>query len=161
MRTRDIQHSLLPPTGKNSSTLTKGLTRVPVTRGLASRPGKTLIHIIKQGKRKPHSSQHVRPRVSVLINDNQCVKFLLSKRLTGSKQTLNSTQHDQTGQESDQTVNFHQSSLSCTYCTRAATKERHKSSHCRLDSEIKICEQCFLCRFVCSMKLAPNVPNVT
>ena len=38
--------------------------------------------------------------------------------------------------------------FSCTYCNRAATKERHKSSHCKTkqSSVIKACEQCFLCR---------------
>ena len=38
--------------------------------------------------------------------------------------------------------------FSCTFCNRAATKERHKSSTCKLkqSSVIKICEQCFVCR---------------
>ena len=31
---------------------------------------------------------------------------------------------------------------SCTYCTRAATKERHKSGCCKTTSVIKICVQC-------------------
>ena len=37
---------------------------------------------------------------------------------------------------------------SCTYCKRAAAKERRKSGCCRLLSEIKICERCFLCRSI-------------
>ena len=37
---------------------------------------------------------------------------------------------------------------SCTYCLRAATKERRKSGCCKTTSDIKICEQCFLCRSI-------------
>ena len=38
--------------------------------------------------------------------------------------------------------------FSCTFCVRAAAKERLKSLHCKSKpkSVIKICEQCFLCR---------------
>ena len=38
--------------------------------------------------------------------------------------------------------------FSCTYCSWAATKERHKSSYCKTMSVIKICEQCFLYRSI-------------
>ena len=45
--------------------------------------------------------------------------------------------------------------FSCTYCNRAATKERHKSSHFKTkqSSVIKACEQCFLCRSFVFCKL--------
>ena len=45
--------------------------------------------------------------------------------------------------------------FSCTYCNRAATKERHKSSLCKTkqSSVIKACEQCFLCRSFVFCKL--------
>ena len=48
---------------------------------------------------------------------------------------------------------------SCTYCTRAATKERRKSGCCKTASVIKIYEQCFLYQS-CSVKNVPNVQNV-
>ena len=41
---------------------------------------------------------------------------------------------------------------SCTYCKRAATKERHKSGYCPM-SQIKIYERCCLCR---SLEFCPT-----
>ena len=106
MNTKVAQHKLHQTTRNNMSTLTKDLARVPGVRGLANRPGRILVHTIRKGRAKPHSSQHVLPKFSLLTNDIHCVKFLLSRRLTGSKQTLNCVQYHQTGPESGQTVNY-------------------------------------------------------
>ena len=58
----------------------------------------------------------------------------------GSRQTVNGTQK--------LVDSKFKCCFSCTYCNRAATKERYKSSHCKSkqSSIIKACEQCFLCR---------------
>ena len=106
MKTKVVPLNLPPPIERNVSTLTTGLTRLPEIRGLANRPGKILAPTTSRGSARPHSSQHVRPRASLFINDNHCVKFLLSRRLAGSKQTLNCAQYLETGPESGQTVNF-------------------------------------------------------
>ena len=104
----------------------------------------------RRGRARPLSSQHVQPSTSCLINDNHCVKFLLSRRLARSKQTLNYVQYLETGPESGQTVNFRKLKccFSCTFSSWAATKERHMSSYCKTKSEIKMGEQCFLCRSI-------------
>ena len=47
----------------------------------------------------PPSTHHVRPRASLLINDDYCVNFQCSKRLARSKQTLNVNQCHHTGPE--------------------------------------------------------------
>ena len=47
---------------------------------------------------------------------------------------------------------------SCTYCSRAAPKERHKSCFYKPKSAIKICEQCFLCRSVVFCKTCTKYP---
>ena len=106
LKIKAAQHKLHRTTGKTGSTLTKGLTRVPEIRGPANLPEKTLVPITRKERARPHISQHVRPRVSLLTNDNQCVKSLLSRRLTGSKETLDCVQYHQTGPESGQTVNL-------------------------------------------------------
>ena len=50
--------------------------------------------------------------------------------------------------------------FSCTFCCRAATKERHKSSYCKTErSEIKMCEQCFLCRSVVFCQTCTKCPT--
>ena len=64
---------------------------------------KILVITIRKGRARPHSSLHIRPRVSLLRNDNQS---LFSRRLTRSKQTLSCVQYHQTGPESGQTVLF-------------------------------------------------------
>ena len=64
------QHSLPPATKRSVSTLTKDQTRVPEIRGPANWPGKILAPTARRGRARPHSSQHVWPRVSLLINDN-------------------------------------------------------------------------------------------
>ena len=43
--------------------------------------GRTRRHVSKL-----QSSPRVRPRVSLLINDNQCVRYLFPSRLTGNNQ---------------------------------------------------------------------------
>ena len=48
---------------------------------------------------------------------------------------------------------------SCTYCTRAVAKERHKSDCCKTTSVIKICEQCFLCQSVVFCQTCTTCPN--
>ena len=51
--------------------------------------------------------------------------------------------------------------FSCTFCNRAAAKERHKSSVCKLkqSSAIKICEQCFVCRSLVFCKSCSKCPK--
>ena len=49
--------------------------------------------------------------------------------------------------------------FSCTFCSRAATKERHKSSYCKTKSEIKMCEQCFLCRSIVFCQTCTKCPQ--
>ena len=49
--------------------------------------------------------------------------------------------------------------FSCTFCSRAATKERHKSSYCKTKSEIKMCEQCFLCRSIVLCQTCTKCPQ--
>ena len=51
--------------------------------------------------------------------------------------------------------------FSCTFCNRAAAKERHKSSVCKLkqSSAIKICEQCFVCRSLVFCKTCSKCPK--
>ena len=92
MRIKVAQPSLPPTTKRNIITLTKDLTRVQDITAPAKRPGKLLVSTIRRGRGKPHSSHHVWPRVILLINDNQCVKFLLSRRLDRRKETLNTCQ---------------------------------------------------------------------
>ena len=46
----------------------------------------------------------------------------------------------------------------CTYCKRAATKERCKSSCCKT-SVIKICEPCFLCQSSVFCNKCTKCPN--
>ena len=106
LKINSAQHKLHPTTGKTGCTLTKGPTRVPEIRGPPNRTRKTLVLTIRKGRPRPHISQYVRPRVSLLTNDNQCVKSLLSRRLTGSKETLDCAQYHQTVPESGQTVNL-------------------------------------------------------
>ena len=50
---------------------------------------------------------------------------------------------------------------SCTYCTRAFTKENCKSLHVRLLSElqIKVCETCFLCQSIVFCKTCNKCPT--
>ena len=43
-------------------------------------------HIRERAGHRPESSHRIRPRVSLLINDNQCVSFLFSSRLAENKQ---------------------------------------------------------------------------
>ena len=48
------------------------------SKGLESQRGKVLVrHIRKRAGSRPESIHHVRPRASLLINDNQCEKNLL------------------------------------------------------------------------------------
>ena len=49
---------------------------------------------------------------------------------------------------------------SCTFCKRAATKERHKSDCCKFASRIKIYEQCSCVDHLSSVKPVPNVQTV-
>ena len=51
--------------------------------------------------------------------------------------------------------------FSCTFCNRAAAKERHKSSVCTIkqSSAIKICEQCFVCRSLVFCKSCSKCPK--
>ena len=49
--------------------------------------------------------------------------------------------------------------FSCTFC-RAATKESYKSTYCETErSEIKMCEQCFLCRSVVFRQTCTKCPT--
>ena len=48
---------------------------------------------------------------------------------------------------------------SCTYCSRAGTKERHKSGYCKTTSVIKICEQYFLCRSIVFCQTCTKCPK--
>ena len=104
MKTKVVQLNLPPTTERSVSTLTKGLTRVPEIRDPANRPenywllqpeeegqGLTVLSTSGQG-----------PVLYMTIT----VKFLLSRRLARSQQTLNCAQYLETGPESRQTVNF-------------------------------------------------------
>ena len=52
--------------------------------------------------------------------------------------------------------------FSCTFCFRAARKERHKSSYFKTKrSEIKMCEQCFLCRSIVFCQTCTKCPTCT
>ena len=89
------------------------------------------------------------PRASSPINDNYCVNDLQAGLVAGSKQPTpdsdNNNEHFFTKDSCKLCC-----CKSCTYCTRAFTKERCKSWPVRLLSElqIKICERCFLCRSI-------------
>ena len=118
------------------------------------------------------SFSHVQPGATSDINDSYCVSAL--RLQTQGKETVNCInicQPHWTGQQQKQndckliSVSPDQTSVqrhgkllsvsckcklsckSCTYCSRAATKERRKSGYCK-KSAIKICEQCFLCRSI-------------
>ena len=47
----------------------------------------------------------------------------------------------------------------CTFCSRAAAKERRKSCYCTAKSVIKICEQSFLCRSIVFCKTCIECPK--
>ena len=47
----------------------------------------------------------------------------------------------------------------CTYCPRAATKERRKSGHCKTMSANKVCEQCFLCKSIVLCPICTKCPK--
>ena len=58
-----------------------------VSHSLVNQPGRTLEgHTRKKAGYRPESIHHIRPGVSLLINDNQSVEFLFSRRLTENKQ---------------------------------------------------------------------------
>ena len=48
--------------------------------------------------------------------------------------------------------------FSCTYFSKAATKERHKSDYCKT-SVIKVCVQCFLCRSIVFCQTCTKCPK--
>ena len=62
-----------------------------------NQPGKLLETSNRKERARIPTTPHARPRVSLIINDNQCSKFLLSKRLAGSTQTLIVNQDQQAG----------------------------------------------------------------
>ena len=128
------------------------------------------------------SFPHVRPGVSSHINDNYCVSAL--RLLTRGKETklcknvsappdrtttrteckLRSVPSDRASVRTDSKLlsfscKCKLSCKSCTYCSRAATKERCKSSCFKTTSVIKICEQCFLCRSVVFCKTCTKCPK--
>ena len=71
-------------------TLTREPTDRPTTISLQNKPGKTWDDSSrKRAECRPESFPRVRPRVSLLINDNYPVKFLFPSRLTGSRKELN------------------------------------------------------------------------
>ena len=142
---------------------------MPGIRGPANRPGKTLVLTIRKGRAKPHSSQHVRPRVSLLTNDNQCVKFLLSRRLTRSKQILNCVSVPQAGPESGQTVNYCQpvvnfASLNVVSHAHFVQGQQQKKGISRVtvkqNQQLKCVNNVSCVDELCSVKTAPNVPLV-
>ena len=71
-------------------TLTREPTDRPTTISLQNQPGKIWDDSSrKRAECRPESFPRVRPRVSLLINDNYPVKFLFPSRLTGSRKELN------------------------------------------------------------------------
>ena len=129
------------------------------------------------------SFPHARPGVSSHINGYYCVSAL--RLLTRGKETVycvNRCQPHRTGPQQEQkdcklaSVSPNWTSVrrdikllsvscklicckSCTYCSRAATKERRKSGYCKTTSVIKICEQCFLCRSIVFCKTCTKCPK--
>ena len=90
------------------------------------------------------------PRAGSPINDNYCVKVLRTGLLAGSEQPT-----------PDKTLNIFPTRdfcklyccKSCMYCTRACTKERYKSQHVRLLSELQI--------KICEIKICENMFSVS
>ena len=163
MMTRDM-HTQAPLAVKITNiNPTEGLTRHLRIASPANRPRRTLAGSARRkADSSPTSTHPNQPRVSHCLNDNFCVNVpVQAQRLTRSKRTLNCYQCHQNEQESRETVKILSDSTdfcrlsyckSCTYCKRAATKERCKSDHCSV-SEIKICERCFLCRSKLLLKI--------
>ena len=137
----------------------KGLTRVPEIRGPANRPGKTLVPITRKERARPHISQHIRPRVSLLTSDNQCVKSLLSRRLTESKETLDCTRYHQTGPESGQTVNLNVVSHA-HFVGQPQKKVISPLIVKQKDQKLKCVNNVSCVDQLCSVKLAQNVPLI-
>ena len=126
----------------------------------------------------PISMHHVQPGVSRHINDNYSVNAPVRRQLTRSKETVKFVNlRYQTGPDNSHNIRDYklvsvspgQTSVqgdikslsdsnkckfrcckSCTYCKRAATKERHKSG---------CCEQCFLCRSIVCCQTCTKCPN--
>ena len=115
------------------------------------------------------SFPHVWPGVSRHINDNYCISIPVCRQLTRGKQTLKSVNFYQPHwtrpdhRNNQETVNLYKCKLSCckscTYVSRAATKERRKSSCCLTTSIIKICEQCSLCRSIVFCQTCTKCPK--
>ena len=131
----------------------------------------------KKGVHSQTSLPHVWLGVSRHINDNYCVKCSTLQAADPGQRNCNvckvvSAPLDRTGPQepprdcklvsvSTDRISVQRDSKllsvsnnyklscckSCTYCSRAATKERRKSSY-GTKSVIKICEQCFLCRLI-------------
>ena len=99
---------------------------------------------------------------SLLVNDNHCVKFLLSRRLVGSKQTLNCAQYLETGPESGQTVNFaNLNVVSHAHFVHGQPQKKGISpATVKQNQKLKYVNNVYCVDQLCSVKLAPNVPNV-
>ena len=142
---------------------------MPGIRGPANRPGQTFVLTIRKGRAKPHSSQHVRPRVSLLTNDNQCVKFLLSRRLTRSKQTLNcvSVPPGWTRVWTDcklLSASCEFCKLKCCFSCTFVQGQQQKKGISRVtvkqNQQLKCVNNVSCVDELCSVKTAPNVPLV-
>ena len=100
-------------------------------------------HIRKRAGHRPESSHRIRPRVSLLINDNQCVSFLFSSRLAENKQ-----------QTTRKTLNL----CTQTFVTSVAVSPAQNQSVRLLTKlQIKICERCFCVDQLSFVKPVTNV----
>ena len=133
--------------------LTRDLTDQLMTTKIQSLHGK--IWDVSTRKRvgcRPESFPRVRPRVNLLINDNYCVTFLFPSRLTGSREGL---KRRTLTPYTDNRLSFKCKAScckTCSFCTRTAAKERHKSWVSRVlpsnRLQIKICAKCFMCHSI-------------
>ena len=162
MKTKVVPLNLPPPTERSASTFTTSLTRVPEIRGPANQPGKVLAPTTRRGRARLHSSQHIQPRASLLINDNHCVKFLISRILVGSKKTLNCAQYLEARPESRQIVNL--ANLNVVSHAHFVHGQRQKNgispATVKQNLKLKCVNNVSSVDQLCCVNLAPNVTNV-
>ena len=163
-----VVHTLTPLTTTILvSTLTRGRISLTKKTSLLGLPGKILgVYRRKRPDFKQTNTPRDRPGFKTPLNDNQCIvpQSQGSGQETGQWTNFSNRTRIRTDckwySKTDRLCKF-KCCFSCTYCNRAATKERRKSSHCKSkqSSVIKACEQCFLCRSIVFCNLCAKCPT--
>ena len=160
----------LTPARRVATTLTSAWRNVQTARDQTGQLGRTLGIVAKarEARARHASTYHDWPWVSSPINGNYCVNDSVYAGLVASSKetvkcvpvTRDFTVNQKDNRTSD-TTDFKCKLTccnSCTYCKRAAQKERHNSS-CKLLSEIKVCERCFCVDQLSFVKPVTSVPT--